>query len=338
MNKFKQVVLWIGLALIISLIFLSIYGAFIGAQRAKDFFNSLPLSIYWIGLTLLLMVGIFVFRRLIHVPGLLFIHAGCILILAGAIWGSQAGHKLQSKLFRIDKIPAGQMAIFEESSENRVALENSDQIKELPFYVKLKDFRIEYYKPEYLYIQNRQGKSWKFPVQINTEFSLGDKLGTVRIVRKFENFKLKTEQGKYVPYDNPHPGYNAALEIEIKSPDGQVATRYAFERFPGHIHPDDKFLLSYQRVIREYISELQTIRDNEIVAEKKIEVNHPLHFGGYHFYQHSYDDQAGQYTILMVVSDTGITLVCAGYLMLCIGVFWHFWLKYIFAAITRKSK
>jgi len=338
MNKFKQAVLWLGLTLIVSLIFLSIYGAFIGAQRAKDFFNSLPLAIYWIGLTLLLMVGIFVFRRLIHVPGLLFIHAGCVLILAGSLWGSQAGLKLQKKLIEIDKIPAGQMAIFEGASENRVVLENSDQVKELPFHVRLKDFRLDYYQPEFLQVQTEQGKIWKFPVQINTEFSLGDKLGTLKVIRKFENLKLKTEQGKYVPYDDPQPGYNAALEVEIKSPDGQVTTRYAFERFPGHIHPDDKFLLSYQRVIREYISELQIIRDNQVTAEKKIEVNHPLHFGGYHFYQHSYDDRAGQYTILMVVSDTGVTLVYAGYLMLCIGVFWHFWLKHIFAAITRKSK
>jgi len=332
MNRFKRAVLWIGLALIILLIFMSVYGAFIGAGRAKSFFNSLPLSIYWITLILLLIVGILVFRRLISIPGLLFIHAGCVLILAGAVWGSQAGHKMQKKIFGIDKIPVGQMAIFEGESENRVALENDDEVRELPFYLKLKDFRIEYYKPEYLYIQNRGGKSWRIPVEINTEFSLGDNIGTVRIVRKFENFKIKIEGDNRVPYDDPQPGSNPALEVEIQSPDGQIATNYVFERFPGHIHAEDRFLLSYKRVISDYISELQIIRNDEVVAEKNIEVNHPFHFGGYHFYQHSYDDQAGQYTILMVVSDTGVTIVYAGYLMLCVGVFWHFWLRHIFKA------
>jgi len=332
MSKFKRAVLRIGLALIILLIFLSVYGAFIGAGRAKSFFNSLPLAVYWITLILLLIVGILVFRRLICVPWLLFIHAGCILILAGAVWGSQAGLKLQSRLFGADKIPVGQMAIFEGESENRVALENDDEVRELPFYLKLKDFRIEYYKPEYLYIQNRGGKSWKIPVEINAEFSLGDNIGTVRVVRKFENFKIKIEGDNRVPYDDPQPGSNPALEVEIQSPDGQVTTKYVFERFPSHIHPEDRFLLSYKRVISDYVSELQIVRNDKVVAEKNIEVNHPFHFGGYHFYQHSYDDQAGQYTILMVVSDTGVTIVYAGYLMLCVGVFWHFWLRHIFKA------
>jgi hypothetical protein len=332
MNRFRRIVLWIGLALIILLIFLSIYGAFIGAERAKSFFNSLPLSVYWIALIFLLVVGVFVFRRLVIIPGLLFIHGGCILVLAGSVWGSRAGLKLQSKLFGIDKIPVGHMIIFEGESENRVALEYNDQIGELPFYVKLKDFRIEYYRPEYLYIQTQEDKSWAIPIHINTEFSLGDNIGTVKIVRKFENFKIKIEGDKRAAYDDPQPGSNPALEVEIKSPDGQVATRYVFGCFPVHIHSEDNFLLTYQRVISDYVSELQIIRNNEVVAEQNIEVNHPLHFGGYHFYQHSYDDQAGQYTILMVVSDTGLTIVYAGYLMLCIGVFWHFWLRHIFKA------
>jgi len=327
MNKFRRAVMWAALTLIILLIFLSIYGAFVGAQRAKSFFNSLPLAVYWLALTLLLVIGIIVFRRLVRVPGLLLIHAGCILILAGAIWSSDAGHNLQKKFFGIDKIPAGQMAIFEGTRENRVTLKDNDQVKELPFYVRLKDFRIEYYKPEYLLIQTRQGQSWRIPVEIGREFSLGNDLGKVNILRAFENFKIRIEGDKHIPYDDPQPGYNSALQVQITSPVGDIDTRYVFERFPSHMHPEDKLLLSYQRVISDYVSELQIIENNKVVAEKNIEVNHPLHFGGYHFYQHSYDDQAGQYTVLMVVSDTGLNLVYIGYLMLCCGVFWHLWLS-----------
>ncbi|OHB56252.1 MAG: hypothetical protein A2173_08565 [Planctomycetes bacterium RBG_13_44_8b] len=118
----------------------------------------------------------------------------------------------------------------------------------------------------------------------------------------------------------------------MKSPEGEMSTRYVFERFPGHIHPEDNFFLNYRRVISEYISELQIIRDNEVVAEKDIEVNHPLYFGGYHFYQADYDKEAGQYTILTVTSDTGLGIIYVGYLMLCVGVFWHFWIKHLFTA------
>lgn len=410
MNRFRRSVLWAGLALIVLLIFLSIYGAFVGAQRAKDFFNSLPLAIYWLALILLLVIGLVVFSRLVRVPALLFIHAGCILVLLGSIWASQAGHKLQKHLFGIDKIPTAQMTIYEGYSESHVVLEDRyqmllfsvepnfqsdldngtisqafrqefeknqvplsqgvtvslepatntwvvtdnshvyfvrkeddrlniyDPLRELPFHVRLKDFRVEYYQPDSLLIQTRQGKSWRIPVEIGREIPLGEDFGTVKVVRTFASFKIKMEEGGSVPYDDPNSPPNPALEVQLKSPDGDIATRYVFERFPGHVHPEDELYLRYLRIISDYVSELQIIENNEVVAEKNIEVNHPLHFRGYHFYQHSYDADAGQYTVLMVVSDTGLTFVYAGYLMLCIGAFWHFWLRHIFTAIRSRNE
>jgi len=329
--------MWVGLALIILLLLVSIYGAFIGAERAQSFINRLPLMVYWIAFTFLLIIALAVFRRLVRVPGLLLIHAGCVFILAGAMWGSEAGHKLQKKLFGIDKITTGQMTIYEGHSDNRVILEDNKQIKELPFSVGLKDFQIEYYKPAYLYIQTRDGQGWKIPVETGTEFPLGPELGTVKILRAFENFKITIEDGSRKIIDDPQPGINPALEVQITSPRGQVTNRYVFERFGGHTRPEDKFALSYRRVISDYISRLRIIEDNKVAAEKDIEVNHPLHFGGYHFYQHLYDAEAGQYTVLMVVSDTGLAVVYGGYWMLCIGVIWHLWLRHIVSKIKLKN-
>jgi hypothetical protein len=338
MNKFRRSVLWAGLALIILLIFLSIYGAFVGAERAKNFFNTLPLAVYWLVLILLLVTGLIVFSRLVRLPALLFIHTGCILVLLGSIWASQAGHKLQKKLLGIDKIPTSQMVIYEGEQENRVVLDDANQVAELPFYVRLQDFRTEYYRPDYLHVQTRQGKNWRIPVEVGQEIPLGEDFGTVKIVRTFASFKIKMEDGGSVPYDDPNSPSNPALEVQLRSPQGDVATRYVFERFPGHVRPEDKLYLRYQRVISDYVSQLQIVRNNQVVAEKDIEVNDPLAFGGYHFYQHSYDADAGQYTVLMVVSDTGLSFVYAGYLMLCIGALWHFWLKHIFAAIKTKRE
>jgi len=329
--------MWVGLLLIIVLIALSIYGAFIGAERAQQLFNQPPLVVYWTALALLLIIGIAAFRRLLRVPGLLLIHAGCILIIAGGMWGSHGGHNLQKKLFGIDKIRTGRMAIYEGSSENHVVLDCSQEQKELPFAIKLKDFRIEYYQPVYLLIQSREGLQWKVPVEAGNEFPLGDNAGTIKIVKSYENFKIGKEEGKSIPFDDPSPGSNPAIEVQITEPGGQTSTQYVFERFPGHSHGQNKFLLSYHRVISDYISELQIIEDNKVVAEKDIEVNHPLRFGGYHFYQSSYDDKAGQYTVLQVVSDTGLYVVYTGYWMLCIGVIWHLWLKHIFSRFKVKS-
>lgn len=314
------------MAFIVLLFFFSIYGAFLGSQRAKEFFNSIPLTIYWVTFILLLVVGILLFKRLLRVPVLLFIHAGCILVLVGSIWGSGAGHELRKKFFGIDKIPTGLMVIYEGNSDNRVILEN-EQIRELPFYIGLKDFRIEHYKPEYLRVQTRQGDNWVFPVEIDTEYSLSSEYGTIKIVRVFENLKINLEGDKRDIVDDTGPGSNPALEVQIQSPEGQIKTRYVFERFPGHTHTDDELFLSYERIISEYISELQVIHDAGVVAEKDIQVNHPLHYGGYHFYQQDYDHQTGRYTILMVTSDSGLVLVYIGYVMLCVGVCWYFWIS-----------
>src|SRR3972149_6217483 len=162
-NRLRRTAMWAAMALIVLLFFLSVYGAFVGPQRAKDFFNGTALGVYWVAFGLLLAVGIVLFRRLLRVPALLLVHAGCILILAGAIWGSDAGRSLQKTLLGIDIVPTGQIQIYEGYSDNRVILEDNE-IRELPFYIKLKDFRLEYYQPGHIYIQTRQGRATVAPL------------------------------------------------------------------------------------------------------------------------------------------------------------------------------
>jgi hypothetical protein len=346
--------MWIAMAFIAMLFFLSVFGAFLGPKKAKAFFNSIPLAVFWLTFIILLLVGIGLFRRLLRVPALLLIHAGCVVVLAGALWSSVGTHQLRQKLLKTDnspfglirilkvvfgsnKIPSGYMQIFEGHSDNRVISED-EQIRELPFYIGLKDFRIEHYKPDYLYIQSRQGDYWRCPVEIGAEYVLSSKYGTIKILRVFENFKIQIKGEDRIAIDDPGPGYNAALQVQVNSPDGQVTTRYVFERFPGHMNPDDELLFNYQRVISEYISELQVIRDGKVVAAKDIQVNHPLHYGGYHFYQQDYDHQAGRYTVLEVTSDSGLVSIYAGYLMLCIGLCWHFWINKLSDKRSRTTR
>lgn len=337
MNKLRRIILWAALALIVSFIILSIYGAFLGAARAKGFFNSIPLGIYWLALAVLLIIAIATFRRLLRVPGLLLTHLGCVLVLAGAIWGSERGHSLQKRLFGLDKIPQGQMIIFEGTSERNVKLEANQQVKELPFWIKLKDFRLEHYEPGYLIVQTRGQERWRLPVEVGTEQSLGPGFGSIMITKRFENFKITFEDNKAIAVDSPQPGSNPAMEVQITDPNGAVTTKYVFERFGGHFHPEDRLLLSYHRIISEFISDIQIIKDGKVLAEESLEVNHPVHFGGYHFYQHAYDDKAGEYTILMVTSDTGLRMVYLGYLMLCVGVFGQFWVRRILRKSSKKE-
>ncbi len=327
MNRLKRPVLWAALITIILLVCFSIYGAFLGADRAQAFFNSLPMTVYWFALAALLIAGILLFRRLIHVPSLLLIHLGCILVLAGGMWGSAGGQRLQGRLLDRERIQKGQMPILEGTAENRVRIDDSNDTPELPFFVRLSDFRMEYYTPGTLLVQNQAGRLWKLPAEVGKTLSLGDGLGQVTVQRVFRNFKMSLEGDERVAVDAPG-GSNPTVEVLVKKPDGTESPRYIFADFPGHPRPGDPLAMSYQRVVRDYVSELEIVEEGKVVKQKDIEVNHPLHYAGYHFYQHSFgQNEFGEYTILMVVSDSGLKAVFVGYAMLIAGVFWHFWTR-----------
>lgn len=80
-----------------------------------------------------------------------------------------------------------------------------------------------------------------------------------------------------------------------------------------------------KKYIKNFCSDITVIDDGKAVFAKTIRVNKPLRYGGYHFYQYSYDSQMQQYAILLVASDNGFYAVYTGYWLLSIGIFWHFW-------------
>ncbi|MCK5565210.1 MAG: cytochrome c biogenesis protein ResB [Planctomycetes bacterium] len=336
MNKFKKIVIHASLWTIICLIFLSIYGAFVGAERARAFFNSLPLGVFWIVFAVLLITGFMAFRRLIRHRSLLLIHLGCVLILAGALYGSETGHKLQKRFFGIQKTHSARMIIYEGQQNDRLYLKREDRFEQLPFSIKLDDFRMTYYRPGTLFVRTEDDERWSVPADVGNAIHLNDELGELTIIAAFENCKIRIDDGNVTAIEDAGPGSNPALAIRIDKPDGTAETKYIFEKFPGFVHSQNNLYMSYSRMVSDYISDLKVIADGKVVAEKSIEVNKPLYYGRYHFYQSSYDDEEGLYTILSVTSDTGLYLVYAGYLMLSIGVFWHFWLRKAFK-ITKPS-
>lgn len=338
MNRFRRAVLWAVLAAIVLLTGLSIYGAFIGADRAETFFTSVPLAVYWFASVTLLAAGIILFRRLLRVPALLLMHAGCILVVLGMMWGSKPGHALQKRLFGIDKIPVSELWLYEGVDENRVLVTDVNNLRELPFFVRLNDFRIEYYEPGQLSLYSRDERNWRMPAEAGRSLFLGEELGTVTIRRVFKNFKIDIKADEPVAYDEPN-GSNPALEVAIEKPGAKPGRRYVFERRPGHTNPNDPLAMVYRRSIKDYISELEIVQDGEVVASKNIEVNHPLYYGGYHIYQNKPggQDEYGTFTGLLVVSASGLNAIYGGYVLLIGGIFWHFWGRRILDRIKTRS-
>ena len=340
MNKLRRFVMWFGLILIVLLTVLSVVGAFYGAEKAAQFFNSLPLTVYWLVLMMFLIAGLATFRRLICVPSLLLIHLGCVFILIGAMWGSEAGHRLQKKLFGIDKVPFGYMMIYKQTAKDSIVDEDDNILARLPFSIYLEDFRIEYYKSQsYLQVENKKGSRWKIPDELGQKLSLNE--SKIKILRVFRNFKIAIIDGRKVTTDSTESGMNPAIKINIELSDGSSKQQYIFAQFPQDTYSDAGPKFTYvsqlQAPVKDYFSDVILLEGKKQIAQKTIEVNHPLHYGGYHFYQHSYDPKKGQYTILTVYSDSGLNLVYAGYLMLCSGILWHFWFKH-FLKFFKRSK
>ncbi|MFA6425260.1 MAG: cytochrome c biogenesis protein ResB [Phycisphaerae bacterium] len=337
--------MWIVLLAIGLLAVLSMAGAFYGAEKAKLLFNSIPLVFYWYLLSVLFLAGFIEFTRLRRKPGLFMIHTGCLLILCGSMWGSEAGHRIVKRFFGIQKTPNGYMLISKGDSEKYIMAEDfGRRLGELPFSIKLKDFRIEYYQayektPPQLDIKTQEGQQFQLIAKPGEEITLGrDKL---RVVRTFTNFRIRIEDNKKVITDEGPQGENPAVEVSIETPDGNSHSRFVFEHFAGFSHKEDGLQLSYTsqgpQMIRDYFSDLAIIENGKEVLSKTIEVNHPLHYGGYHFYQHSYDSEMQKYTILSVTSDSGLYTVYAGYWMLVVGTLWQFWFRHIAKYIKDKK-
>ncbi len=235
--------MWFVLTLVTALIVLSIYGAFVGAERASELFNSVPMQIFWFLITIAFAASLVLFPSLVKRPSLLLIHLGCIGILAGSIWASQTGHEIQKKLFGIDKVHSGRMLVYEGHKINKVLMSGHEGVFELPFALGLNDFWMEL-------------------------------------------------------YDSPDA-------------DGR-------------------------RVVSDYLSDISVIEDGKVVKRKTIELNKPLHYGGYYFYQSSFDEAAGKYTVLAVASDSGLFVVFAGYVLLVAGLFGRCWLAPMAKAGANK--
>lgn len=235
--------MWLALGLILALTALSVYGAFIGAEQAKELFNSLPMQMFWFLVAVALLASLVLFPSLIKRPSLLLIHLGCVAILAGSIWASETGHAMQKRLFGSDKLRCGRMLVYEHHKINQVLMSGHHGLFQLPFEIGLDGFRIDY-------------------------------------------------------YDSPSAGG--------------------------------------QQTPKEFFSDISVIENDRVVRKQTIEVNKPLHYGGYYFYQQSFDQKDGKYTILSVVSDNGLYTVFAGYALLTAGLFGRCWLAPAVRLLRKK--
>jgi len=117
---------------------------------------------------------------------------------------------------------------------------------------------------------------------------------------------------------------------ELEAPSGEAMTR-------GRL----RFVLDREYPIDQYISHVRAMENGQPVLTKAIQMNDPLKYRGYTFYQSSYESEAGdasRYTILSVKRDPGIWFVYAGFGMLTLGLVVVFYVNPWLRKRTRNAE
>jgi hypothetical protein len=339
MNKIRYIIIYYILIFITAIAGISVYGAFAGPYRTKLLFNSPSFVLLWLVLVIILLISLFLLGNPFRRPGLSLMLIAVICIIIGAMSGSAGGGRMMKNYFGIDKIYRGITQIYKGQTQNEILSANPEDsgnpqmnlTGRLPFSIRLKDFRVEFFEPGILYIKTPQKESWQMDATEGAKKDLGPAAGVIKILKVFKNLQLSMEKGKTVAYDLPQQGFNAAIQFEYRTVFGSTITKYVFERFENPVLPDDKIFVSYKKQgIKNVFSDIEIIKNGRVAAEGTIKVNKPFHYGGFYIYQFDYDGQAGQFSVLQVVSDTGLVFVYTGFVLLAIGAFWHFWLQNIF--------
>ena len=475
MKQLRQAILLAVLAAIFLLMALSAIGAVLGAEKARELFNSVPMIVYWVLALLLLAAGFASFRRLIVAPAGLAMHLGALLIIGGAMWASETAHQLGTAWFGVQKAQSGMMHIAEGEADDAIRDEHGEPLVKLPFSLLLKDFRIEYWPAKEtqwnLFVvapvmdseghmaRHQQGVAWKpgediplpmtdvhlkvlqylpharptfaasakphmaitdaagkmlgdLPPETGAEVTFKEPAVTVKITRVFQNFKIMGGGPQRQIIDAVGQGENPALQVLVSRGPETVWEGYVFPQMPGQVEPTpgasplilqyampgptgvaedpaspspamelllthgsrqerqwlmpepgadmavlplaplvaggpeahgmgrmtapELYLVQPRGSVKSYQSHVAILEDNRKVGEAVIEVNHPLYWGGYSFYQSSYDAERESYTVLSVVSDSGLAAVYLGMAVLSIGAFWRFWGEAVWG-YTRKK-
>jgi len=363
MRRMRAIGLWVTLAAVGALAALSVVGTFRGADGARALFTSEPLAVFWILLAALLVACFFFGTGLLRSPGLVAMHVGSVLVLVGAMWGSDRGHSVAEKLLGRHKIPHGYMMIPEGAATDEVADEaTGEPVGRLPFRVGLKDFRIEYYPakgPWKLWFgmpvppDHAPRMGW-VPIawEEGEEVSVGRTALRVRAIQYLPHARpVRDEAGEITGAAPDAQSPTPAMEVEVAVRDqafrGWILVPEGEDRASLSLAPimpkdlskeaaPNLWLVQPRSMPKDYFSDLAVLEGGAVVAEKTIEVNDPLGWGGYHFYQVDYDHDRGEYTVLSVRSDSGLYAVYAGFVLLVAGTFVRFWFERAWTGLRRR--
>lgn len=324
---------WGALLLIFSGVGLSIFGAFLGAERAREFFTSPPLVVYWGVFALTLAAGFVVFARMRRDLGLAAMHLGFLLIMAGFILGSDAAHRWASRMGGDERIPRSYLPIRVGATTSTVwDRDLRRDLGRLPFAVRLDAFEIKHYPPSsepppiFWGTMDRAHGNWQAQ-SLKWKSGRALRLPGAPIRMRVLEFTTPADEGPLTARIALEAGGETREKTLVCAADAPFARFAVAPLFPSlrELDPTASLLLAPPvPAVRAYRSRVTVIEDGRERAEE-IRVNQPLRVGGYHLYQHSWGEQPERHSILLVVSHRGLNTVYAGFFLLGAGPILLYW-------------
>ena len=123
-----------------------------------------------------------------------------------------------------------------------------------------------------------------------------------------------------------------SVAISVLQAGGQVASADLTTSRTGHTlsFADGRYVAALRlrdTEAKNYYSRLSVLRGDTALASAEIFVNHPLHYGGYTFYQANFDPDNLRYSGIEVVRDPGLWVVYFGLVGMLAGVAHIFYLR-----------
>ena len=288
------------LYLLTGILIVSVIVLVIGSLCSLEYAISTVYSSFYFKFLILALIVNIIFCLARHINYLLknyiftIIHVSLIIIILGGFVSSLYASK------SFIKLGIGEIT--------NIAINNSDQFIELPFSIRLKTFKVEKYDEKSAIILKFLDKNY----QIIKEYS----------VQEGDSFKI--------------PGLEDKINISQISKESDLITNVmvnikGFKRWVGtdstaYIidEKNETYMLfisdENSKNIKAFKSQVEVIKDNNIIETSTIEVNKPLIVDGYKLYQYSYDKDNGLWSGIMAKKDPGTKVVFTGYLLLVIGV------------------
>lgn len=161
--------------------------------------------------------------------------------------------------------------------------------------------------------------------QLDEKYSIGESGYQINITKYYPSFGMKEEV-----IQKSDKLVNPAIYVETSGPAGNVSEWLFAKDARAWWYQDGGLALLYQEereMIKDFKSTLTVKEDGKVVKTKVIEVNVPLSYKGIDFYQANYDPNNPRFSGIQITSHPGIPIVYSGFILLCVGLVFIFYIK-----------